>query len=112
MDTLNIEALKVNTFIGVYAWEQKIRQQLLIDLRIDSDFSHCHEDLTKTIDYEALCSTVTEYVESNSFQLIETVANNLANLIKELFKVSQIRVAVSKPHAIKNAGKIQVIVYR
>jgi 7,8-dihydroneopterin aldolase/epimerase/oxygenase len=112
LDTLNIEALKVNTFIGVYAWEQKIKQQLLIDLHIDSDFSHSHEDLNKTIDYEAVCTTVTEYVESKSFQLIETVANELAHLIKAQFKVPKIIVAVSKPHAIKNAGKIQVVVSR
>ncbi|CAM2958358.1 dihydroneopterin aldolase [Legionella steigerwaltii] len=112
MDTLNIKALNVNTKIGVYAWEQCINQQLLIDISIDTNFSDCQEDLTKTIDYEALCKSVTLYVESKSFQLIETVANEVADLIKKQFKVSQITVGISKPRAIKNAENIQVVVRR
>ncbi|PWY55144.1 dihydroneopterin aldolase [Legionella qingyii] len=112
MDTLNIKALNVSTKIGVYAWEQRINQQLLIDISIDTDFSACQEDLTKTIDYEALCDSVTHYVESKSFQLIESVANEVADLIKKQFKVTQITIGVSKPHAIKNAANIQVVVRR
>ncbi|KTD71074.1 MULTISPECIES: dihydroneopterin aldolase [Legionella] len=112
MDTLNIKALSVSTKIGVYAWEQRINQQLLIDLSIDTDLSDCQGDLTKTVDYDALCKSVTLYVESKSFQLIETVANEVADLIKEQFKVAQITVGISKPHAIKNAANIQVIVRR
>ncbi|MCW8400105.1 dihydroneopterin aldolase [Legionella sp. PATHC038] len=112
MDTLNIKALNVSTKIGVYEWEQRILQQLLIDISIDTDFSDCQEDLSKTIDYEALCKNVTLYVESKSFQLIETVANEVADLIKRQFSVSQVTVGISKPHAIKNAGTIQVVVRR
>ncbi|KTC83621.1 dihydroneopterin aldolase [Legionella cincinnatiensis] len=112
MDTLNIKALNVSTKIGVYDWEQRINQSLLIDISIDTDFSDCGEDLTKTIDYAALCEQVTLYVESKSFQLIETVANEVANLIKEQFKITHLTIGVSKPHAIKNAANIQVIVRR
>jgi len=102
----------VSTRIGVYAWEQLIFQQLLIDISIDADFSSCHEDLTKTIDYAALCQTVTHFVESKSFQLIETVANEVAQLIQQEFKATKLSVGISKPHAVKNAGTIQVIVNR
>ncbi|AUH73698.1 dihydroneopterin aldolase [Legionella sainthelensi] len=112
MDTLNIKALKVSTKIGVYEWEQRINQHLLIDINIDTDFSACGEDLTKTIDYEALCERVTLHVESKSFQLIETVANEVATLIQEQFKITHLTIGVSKPHAIKNAENIQVIVRR
>jgi dihydroneopterin aldolase len=112
LDTLIIKALNVSTKIGVYEWEQRINQQLLIDISIDTDFSTCQEDLTKTIDYEALCNSVTLYVESKSFQLIETVANEVADLIKKQFKVPQVTVGISKPHAIKNAENIQVVARR
>ena len=112
MDVLKITALSVHTKIGVYDWEQKINQQLLIDISIPADFSSCEDHLSNTLDYDVLCQTVTEYVESNSFNLIETVAENVAQLIKNQFKVVQLTVAVSKPHAIKNAGGIQVIVTR
>lgn len=112
MDILNIKALSIMTKIGVHAWEQRINQQILIDISIHSDFSICQDNLANTIDYDVLCRTVTEFVESKSFQLIETVADEVARLIKQEFKVSQLTVAVSKPHAIKNAGSIQVVVSR
>jgi dihydroneopterin aldolase len=112
LDTLNIKALNVSTKIGVYAWEQRINQQLLIDISMNADFSACHDDINKTIDYAILCDTVTRFVESKSFQLIETVANEVAGLIQQQFNVPQVTVSVSKPHAVKNAANIQVIVTR
>lgn len=112
MDTLNIKALSVATKIGVHAWEQRINQQLLIDITIPTDFRACGDNLANTIDYDALCQTVTEFVESQSFQLIESVANKVAQLIQQNFKVEKLTIAVSKPHAVKNAGTIQVVVSR
>jgi dihydroneopterin aldolase len=112
MDTLVINALHVSTYIGVYHWEQRIKQNLVIDISIVSDFSTCEDNINQTLDYSLLCQTVTEWVESKSFQLIETVANEVATLIQKEFNVTKLSVTVSKRHAIKNAGPIQAIVNR
>ncbi|MBA2648669.1 MAG: dihydroneopterin aldolase [Legionella sp.] len=112
MDALIITNLTIATQIGVYAWEQRIKQNVLIDIHIPSDFRHCEDDLKKTIDYALLCQTITQWVESRSFLLIETLANEIAKLIQETFKVEKLTVAVSKPHAVKNAAPIKVIVER
>jgi len=112
MDTLNIKALSVSTRIGVYDWEQKINQVVLLDISISSDFSQCNDQLGNTLDYDRLCKRVTDFVESKAFQLIETIATEVAELIKQEFKVAQLSVGVSKPHAVKNAGSIQVVVNR
>ncbi|KGP63398.1 diguanylate cyclase [Legionella norrlandica] len=112
MDILNITALSVETKIGVYGWEQRINQRLLIDISIPSNFKDCKDNLCNTLDYDDLCQTVTQFVESTSFQLIETVAEQIAYLIKQKYQVEKVSVAVSKPHAVKNAGGIQVIVDR
>ncbi|MBA2709474.1 MAG: dihydroneopterin aldolase [Tatlockia sp.] len=112
MDSLQIKGLSVTTRIGVHAWEQQIEQRLLIDITIPSDFSECNDVLSDTFDYEKLCQQVTHFVESNAFQLIETVANQIAHLIKTEFKIAQLSVSVSKPHAIKNAANIQVTINR
>ncbi|MDI9817935.1 MULTISPECIES: dihydroneopterin aldolase [unclassified Legionella] len=112
MDTLQITGLSIQTHIGVHAWEQKILQPLLIDITIPGDFSACQDDIANTIDYDKLCQQVTAYVEVNSFRLIETVAEQLAQLIKSAFNVQQITISVSKPHAIKNAANIRVTITR
>jgi 7,8-dihydroneopterin aldolase/epimerase/oxygenase len=112
MDMLQITALNVKTKIGIHAWEQRILQQLLIDIHIDADFSACKDELTNTLDYDALCQLVTTYVEGNTFKLIETVAEHVAGLIKEKFAVKQVKISVSKPHAVKNAGNVCIIINR
>ena len=112
MDSLQIKALSVMTRIGVYAWEQKIAQRLLIDISIPIDFRQCADQLANTIDYEKLCQQLTDYLEANAFQLIETVAERVVQFIKEEFKIEQLTVSVSKPQAIKNAADIRVTTTR
>ena len=111
-DILSISSLSIATHIGVHDWEQRILQQLLLDISIPIDLSCCHNELANTIDYDALCQNVTAFIESNSFTLIETVAEQVAARIKEAFHVSQVTVSVSKPHAVKNAGMVRVTVTR
>lgn len=112
MDLLTITGLTLSTHIGVYEWEQRILQKLLLDITLHGDFSDCDDNLDKVFDYEKLCLLTTQYVESNSFKLIETVADKVAKLIKETLHVPSVTVSVSKPDAIKNARNIQVTVTR
>lgn len=112
MDQLTISGLSVLTRIGVHQWEQAIDQRLLIDIKIPTDVSNCQDELTNTIDYDQLCKQITTYVESNQFALIETVANNVAELIKTQFLVTQVTIQVTKPHAIKNATSVGITVTR
>lgn len=108
LDCIQIKGLTVGTRIGVYAWEQQISQRLLIDITLPADLSTCEDQLAKTVDYDKLCQLVTAYVEGNAFQLIETVALRIVELIQMEFKVEHPTVSVSKPQAIKNAANVQV----
>jgi 7,8-dihydroneopterin aldolase/epimerase/oxygenase len=111
-DTLRISALKIATTIGIHPWEQRISQTLLLDIDIPIDVSACQNDLQNTLDYDALCQCVTTFVASRAFTLIETVAESVANLIKQTFQVNTLTITVSKPHAIPNAGNISIIITR
>ncbi len=112
IDTLSISALNIATRIGIHEWEQRISQKLLLDISIPVDLSTCNNQLANTIDYDKLCQCVTGFVESNAFTLIETVAEQVATLIKKTFNVAQLTVSVSKPNAVKNAGNICVTITR
>jgi len=112
MDLLQISALSAMTHVGIHDWEQRIRQKLLIDVKIPIDLTAVNNQLTNTIDYQALCECITSYVESTSFSLIETVAENVSALIKEKFNIKELTLTVSKPQAIKNASNISVTIHR
>jgi dihydroneopterin aldolase len=112
MDKLEITALSISTHIGIHAWEKRILQQVLIDISLPVDCAKANDDLANSIDYDALCKKVTSFVEANTFNLIETVAEKVAQLIKDEFKVAQLTIKVSKPNAVKNAGNISVVIAR
>ncbi len=111
-DYLYITDLQVNTKIGVYNWEQAIRQRLSINLEIPLDISECNDKIENTLDYAKLCTVITEYIENNTFALIETVAESVATIIKSNFNLDNITISVSKPHAIANAGNVQIKITR
>jgi dihydroneopterin aldolase len=113
LDQLDITALRVKTRIGVYAWEQRILQALLIDIHIPIECQDFADNIADTLDYSAVCKTVTAHIESNTYQLIETVANEIARIIKLDFPaVNKVTVRVSKPHAIPNANQVSITVQR
>lgn len=112
LDQLDITGLAISTRIGIYAWEQRIAQRLILDINIPIDLSQCNNDLGKTIDYDNLSRRITTYVEEKSFDLIETVAEEVAAIIKKEFKVHQVTLKVSKPDAIKNAANVSVRITR
>jgi dihydroneopterin aldolase len=113
MDQLEITALRAKTHIGVHAWEQRILQELVFDIYIPIENTLCLDRLENTIDYDALCQAVVTFVESNSFKLIETVAESVATLIKTQFpRVATLTIRVSKPHAVPAAGNIGVTITR
>lgn len=97
--------------MGVYAWEQRIHQPLLLDITIPIDAQHCEDKLGNALDYALLCQQVTELVSSKTYQLIETVATEVAHFIKTQFAVSEVTVKVSKPTAIPNAKLVQISVH-
>lgn len=102
----------MKTHIGIYEWEQKITQTLEVDIEIATDKRNCQDKIENTLDYDAIAKKVTSYVENNSFALIETVAENIADLIIKSFAISQINICVSKPNAIKNAKNVSIKIFR
>ena len=108
MDYLLIEGLRVETYIGVHAWEKKIKQTLLLDIKIQKNFNQINDKLENTTDYDALCQHVTELVRSKSFSLIETVAKEVITSIQTVFNLDALTIRVSKPHAISHAKNIAV----
>ena len=112
INTLRITSLKVSTKIGVYAWEQRILQSLLFDLSIPIDMSRYQDNIANALDYAAVCQSITQFVSSQSFQLLETVAEQVLNMLQKKFAIQHMTLTVSKPLAVKNAGPIQICLER
>lgn len=114
MDCIFVKQLTVSTTIGVYDWEKEIKQQLLIDLQMFGDFSLAgvSDALNDTIDYAEVSSRITGFVEQNSFELIEKVAEAVANIILDEFKAVKVHITLQKPGAVPNAQTVGVSIER
>lgn len=86
---------------GALPHERAIGQEFVIDavLWLDTRPAASSDDLSLTVDYGALSSRLAEIISGDPVALIETLAERLAAecLIDE--RISQVEIAVHKPHA-------------
>lgn len=114
MDKIFIEQLTIVTCIGVYAWEQQIRQKLLLDIEMDWDTraAASSDDVHHCLDYLSVSEAVIQHVQSGRFALVERVAQEVADLLINRFHTRRVRIKVSKPGAIAEAKTVGVIIER
>ena len=113
-DRVLIEGLTVLTTIGVYEWEKTIKQKLILDLEMSWDNKPAGEsdDVSLCLDYFLVSQSITSFIQSTQFELIECVAERVAQLVIQKFSVQWLKVKVSKPSAIANASNVAVVIER
>ncbi len=109
-----LRELRVAVVIGIYEWEQRIRQTLVIDLEMGADTraAAATDSIAQTLNYKAVAERVTAFVEATRFQLIETLAERIADILMGEFKIPWIKVSISKPGAIKGSRDVGVVIER
>ena len=113
-DKVFIEGLEIDTLIGIYDWERRIRQTLIFDIEMsfDNRLPAASDDIALTLNYKDVSKRLTEYVSESSFGLVETLAERCASLILEEFGVAHVRLKLSKPGAVRGARVVGVIIER
>lgn len=114
MDIIYLNDLRIDTLIGVFDWERRIRQTLVFDIEMATDIRKAAEtdDLQYTLDYGAVANRVIDYVSSSEFQLVETLVERVAGIIQEEFKVPWVRIRINKQGAVAGVRDIGVIIER
>jgi 7,8-dihydroneopterin aldolase/epimerase/oxygenase len=114
MDIIFLRGLVIETVIGIYDWEREIRQTLIIDLEMATDIRKAAEtdDITHTLDYKAVSRRVIDFVESSSFQLVETLAERITEILIAEFGVPWVRLTLNKRGAISGASDVGILIER
>ena len=114
MDIVYIKALRADTVIGVYDWERDIRQTVLLDLEMASDNRRAasNDRIEDAVDYDAISTRVLAFIEGSKFQLIETMAEQIAALVMDEFQIPWLRLKLSKPGAVAQADDVGVLIER
>ena len=114
MDRVFIEELTVFAQIGVYDWEQQIKQKLVFDLEIARDCKQAAEtdDVAYCLNYAEVSQVIIDYVESKPFLLIERVAYEVADLLESRYQLQGLKMKLSKPKAVAQARNVGVLIVR
>jgi dihydroneopterin aldolase len=114
MDRIFLDELRIETIIGIWEWERKIRQTVIIDLEMSADIAKAAatDDVADTLNYKLVAKRLQEFVGGSSFQLVETLAERIAGLIRDEFDVAWVKVTVHKPGAIRGSKDVGVIIER
>lgn len=114
MDNIYIDGLKINANIGVYAWEKKVQQLLSLDLVLYLDLAKAgsSDQLQDTLDYAAIAEQVQTLALARHYQLIEHLAETLAQDLLQESRINQVQIKIHKPAAIPNSQKVGVEIIR
>jgi len=114
MDIIYLRDLKIETVIGIFDWERKIKQTISFDLDMATDIrkAAASDVIEDTLDYKTLSKRIISFVEESSFQLVETLAERVAEIILKEFGVCWVRVRLDKVGAIRGATGVGVIIER
>ena len=114
MDKLFIHNLKISTIIGVYPWEQKIKQTIALDLEIAIDVAHVAkaDNIENALDYAQIAQSVTDFVEQQQCQLIETLAEKISQHLFANHAITMLKLTLYKFGAIANASHVGICIER
>ena len=114
MDRVFISGLSVDALIGVYDWERRIRQTLVLDIEMawDNRPAAASDDVALALDYASVSQRVTGYIQSSEFELIEALAEKVAELILSEFGVPWLSLRLAKPGAVAHAREVGVVIER
>ena len=114
MDKIFLTELKVDTIIGIWDWERKIRQTVIIDLEMSADIAKAAatDSVEDTLNYKSVAKRIQSFVSESSFQLVETLAERIAGIVRDEFDVQWVKVRVNKPGAIRGSKDVGILIER
>lgn len=114
LDLVFIEKLEIITTIGVYDWEQTIKQKLVFDIEMahDNSVAGKSDDVIHALDYFEVSQAIIKHVENGTFLLVERVAEEVAEIIRSQFGVSWVKIKLTKPGAVAQARGVGVVIER
>ncbi len=114
MDTVFIRGLEVDTVIGIFDWERRIRQRVRIDLEMGADVARAArtDSIDDALDAKAIGQRISAGGGESEVLLVETLAERVATLVREEHGVAWLRLSVSKPGALRGADDVGVTIER
>ncbi|NNJ94778.1 MAG: dihydroneopterin aldolase [Halobacteria archaeon] len=114
MDIVFINDLRIETIIGIYDWERRVKQTISLDLEMAADIraAAATDAIEDTLNYKAVAKRLIAFVGDSQYQLVETLAEKIADIVLTEFSVEWLKLTVHKPGAVRGSRDVGVIIER
>lgn len=114
MDKIFIQGLETTAQIGVYDWEQAIRQTVIFDIEMawDTHLAIQTDDVQHCLNYAKVSEAVIDFCQQHAFFLIERLANDTAQMLQQRFAIPWLKLTLHKPNAVPQAKTVGIIIER
>lgn len=114
MDIIYIRELKIETVIGIYAWERQVKQAIILNLQMATDIRRAAatDQIEYTLNYKAVAKRLIEFVSHSEFQLVETLAEKITEVVMTEFNVPWVRLELNKRGAVRGAKDVGILIER
>ncbi|MEE9552062.1 MAG: dihydroneopterin aldolase [Gammaproteobacteria bacterium] len=114
MDIIYLKDLRIETIIGIYDWERRTKQTVILDVEMATDIKKAaqSDDIADTLNYKAVAKRLISFVEESEFELVETLAERVAEILLNEFKVPWLRLQLNKQGAVRGVRDVGVIIER
>ena len=114
VDIVFITDLRIETIIGIYDWERKVKQTISLDLEMGADIRKSAETdaIEDTLNYKAVAKRLITFVGESEYQLVETLAEKIAAIVLTEFGVPWVKLTVHKPGALRGSRDVGILIER
>jgi len=114
MDIIFLRDLRIDTIIGIYDWERETRQTVVLDLEMSTDVARAaaSDDIRDALNYKDIAKRLISFVSESEYQLVETLAEECAHIIRNEFNVQWVRLSLNKQGAVSGSRDVGVIIER
>jgi dihydroneopterin aldolase len=114
MDTIFLSGLTTDCIIGIWEWERRVKQKVVIDLEMAADIRRAAatDSIEDTLDYKRVAKRILQFVGDSEFQLVETLTEGIARVIVTEFDVARVRVRLNKQGAIRGSRDVGIQIER
>jgi dihydroneopterin aldolase len=113
-DRIFLTALRTECIVGIWDWERKVKQTVVIDLEMACDIRKAalSDRIEDTVDYKTVSKRILAFVGESQYQLVETLTENIARIVIIEFSVPWVRVRLNKIGAIRNSRDVGISIER
>jgi FolB domain-containing protein len=111
-DYIEIKNLGLNISIGVNDWEKHLPQKITLDLKLFLPLNNCKEQLNNTICYAEVSNNIRALFCSSHHNLIETVAEKIADHCLEHYKIDALEIMLKKYHMLPDSEYVAIKITR